>query len=44
MLSQSHDDGGLGLGTVATSGIFLITILAVVVYLTKTRKDVTEAA
>ncbi|WP_344314962.1 hypothetical protein [Fodinicola feengrottensis] len=44
LLSQSHDDGGLGLGTVATSGIFLITILAVVVYLTKTRKDVTEAA
>jgi uncharacterized membrane-anchored protein len=44
LLSQSHDDGGLGLGTVATSAIFLITILAVVVYLTKTKKDVTETA
>jgi uncharacterized membrane-anchored protein len=38
-LSQSRDDGGLGLGTVVTSGIFLIAILAVVVYLTVTGKD-----
>ncbi|GLX02337.1 membrane protein [Microtetraspora sp. NBRC 16547] len=38
-LSQSHDDGGLGLGTVATSGLFLATILCLVVYLSITRKD-----
>src|SRR3954469_21843548 len=31
-LSQSRDDGGLGLGTTATSGLFLLTILAIVVY------------
>ena len=39
-LSQSHDDGGLGLGTVITSAIFLIAILATVIYLTKTKEDV----
>ena len=39
-LSQSHDDGGLGLGTVITSIIFLIAILATVIYLTRTKKDV----
>ena len=39
-LSQSHSDGGLELGTVITSAIFLIAILATVIYLTKTRKDV----
>ena len=39
-LSQSHSDGGLGLGTVITSAIFLIAILATVIYLTKTKKDV----
>ena len=38
-LSQSHDDGGLGLGTIMTSAIFLIAILATVTYLTITRKD-----
>jgi uncharacterized membrane-anchored protein len=38
-LSQPRDNGGLGLGTVATSAIFLGTILAVVVYLTRTKKD-----
>jgi len=38
-LSQSSADGGLGLGTVITSGIFLITILIVVIYLTVTKKD-----
>ncbi|MGH3621440.1 MAG: COG4705 family protein [Sciscionella sp.] len=38
-LSQSHDDGGLGLGTVGTSAIFLITIVSMVTYLTKTRRD-----
>ena len=39
-LSQSHDDGGLGLGTVITSVIFLVAILATVIYLTITKKDV----
>jgi len=38
-LSQAKADGGLGLGTTATSGIFLVTILALVVYLTLTKKD-----
>ncbi|WP_407345065.1 hypothetical protein [Pengzhenrongella phosphoraccumulans] len=40
-LSQPRPDGGLGLGTVATSALFLVTILALVVYLTLTRKDAT---
>jgi uncharacterized membrane-anchored protein len=40
-LSQPTGDGGLGLGTVGTSAIFLVTILALVVYLTVTRKDLT---
>ena len=39
-LSQTHNDGGLGLGTVITSVIFLIAILATVIYLTMTKKDV----
>ncbi|MGE6363688.1 hypothetical protein ACQKD9_07585 [Bacillus paramycoides] len=39
-LSQPHDAGGLGLGTVGTSVIFLATILSLVIYLTKTKKDV----
>jgi uncharacterized membrane-anchored protein len=38
-LSQKHKDGGLGLGTVTTSALFLATILAVVIYLTVTKKD-----
>ena len=38
-LSQSHDDGGLGLGTVGTSVIFLIAILSIVIFLTITNKD-----
>ena len=40
-LSQPHGNGGLGLGTIATSALFLVTILAVVSYLTRTRKDAT---
>lgn len=32
-LSQSVDDGGLGLGPINTSVIFLVTILALVIYL-----------
>jgi uncharacterized membrane-anchored protein len=38
-LSQPADAGGLELGTVGTSAIFLVTILCLVIYLTKTRKD-----
>jgi uncharacterized membrane-anchored protein len=39
-LSQAKSEGGLGLGTVITSALFLITILIVVVFLTVTKKDV----
>lgn len=39
-LSQDLDNGGLGLGTVITSMIFLATILVTVIYLTITKKDV----
>jgi uncharacterized membrane-anchored protein len=39
-LSQPKDVGGLDLGTVVTSAILLTTILALVVYLAKTRRDV----
>jgi uncharacterized membrane-anchored protein len=42
-LSQPRADGGLGLGTTVTSVVFLLTILAVVVYLTVTRRDVIES-
>jgi uncharacterized membrane-anchored protein len=38
-LSQHRVDGGLGLGTTATSLLFLSAILTVVVYLTVTKKD-----
>jgi hypothetical protein len=41
-MSQATKDGGLGLGTTVTSVIFLGTILALVVYLTVTRRDVIE--
>jgi uncharacterized membrane-anchored protein len=40
-LSQARGDGGLGLGTVVTSALFLITILVVVIYLSVTKKDAT---
>jgi uncharacterized membrane-anchored protein len=40
-LSQAKADGGLGLGTTTTSLIFLATILALVVYLSVTRRDQT---
>jgi len=39
LLSQPKDNGGLGLGTIVTSAIFLIAILATTIYLTKTKKD-----
>ena len=41
-LASDKTDGGLGLGTTATSYIFLALILALVIYLTITRKDATE--
>jgi hypothetical protein len=40
-LAVARADGGLGLGTTATSVVFLVTILAVVAFLTVTRRDVT---
>ncbi len=43
-LSQPISDGGLDLGTILTSAIFLGTILMLVVYLTITRKDVLPPA
>jgi uncharacterized membrane-anchored protein len=42
-LASPKADGGLGLGTLGTSVLFLGTILAVVIYLTVTDKDRTEA-
>ncbi|MFA3841719.1 COG4705 family protein [Streptomyces aureus] len=41
-LSQPTGDGGLGMGTVVTSVLFLAVILGLVVYLSVTRKDVTQ--
>ncbi|PAZ17363.1 hypothetical protein CLM62_03035 [Streptomyces sp. SA15] len=41
-LSQPTGDGGLGLGTVVTSALFLTVILGLVVYLAVTRRDVIE--
>jgi uncharacterized membrane-anchored protein len=38
-LSQPRSEGGLALGTVLTSAIFLITILITVIYLSITRLD-----
>ena len=39
-LAQTRHDGGLGLGTTVTSVIFLALILALVVYLTLSKRDV----
>lgn len=41
-LSQPTADGGVGLGTVVTSALFLTVILGLVVYLAVTRKDATQ--
>ncbi|MBB5867517.1 putative membrane-anchored protein [Allocatelliglobosispora scoriae] len=38
-LSQSTDDGGLGLGNVATSAVFLLAIIATVTYLAISGRD-----
>ncbi len=42
LLSQARVDGGLGLGTVTTSALFLVTIVALVTHLTRTREEVIE--
>src|SRR4051812_4596984 len=42
-LSQSRHDGALGLGTTVTSAIFLLAIIAVVAFLTITKRDVSGA-
>jgi uncharacterized membrane-anchored protein len=43
-LASPRDEGGLGMGTLVTSTVFLAAILLVVAYLTRTRKDQTERA
>jgi uncharacterized membrane-anchored protein len=42
LLSSARKNGGLGLGTTVTSFVFLGAILAVVTFLTITKRDVTE--
>lgn len=42
--SQAPSDGGIGLGTVVTSAVFLMAILATVMYLAYTKKDVTKSS
>lgn len=39
LLSQPRSEGGLNLGTVGTSTLFLLAILGMVIYLTVTKKD-----
>ncbi|MEW2144114.1 hypothetical protein AB0869_15005 [Micromonospora vinacea] len=41
-LSQAPDDGGLGLGTVFTSALFVATMRGLVAYLSATRRDVSD--
>ncbi len=41
LLSQPHIHGGLGLGPTNTSAIFVVAILALVAYLTISKRDVT---
>src|SRR5581483_744433 len=43
-LSQSRENGGLGLGATVTSAVFLLAILAVVVFLAVTQRDVVADA
>jgi uncharacterized membrane-anchored protein len=40
LLSQATKDGGIGIGTTVTSAVFLSTIIALVIYLTISRRDV----
>jgi uncharacterized membrane-anchored protein len=44
LLSQPRSSGGLGLGTTVTSFIFLSAILVAVVFLSVTKRDVTETS
>jgi uncharacterized membrane-anchored protein len=41
-LASPRTDGGLGLGTFGTSALFLLTIIAVVTFLTRTHADRTD--
>ena len=41
-LSQPHRHGGLGLGTIKTSAVFLVVIFGLVAYLTVTKRDTPE--
>ncbi len=41
-LSQPGADGGLGIGAVQTNVLFLAAIASLVIYLSFTRKDITE--
>ena len=43
LLAQSKDLGGLGLGTTATSAVFLLAILGTVVYLTAVKPDISNS-
>ena len=38
-LTASHHDGGLGLGTIRTSAVFVVVIFGLVAYLTKSKID-----
>ncbi len=42
LLSQPTEYGGMGLGTIITSAIFLAAIVAIVAYMTKTREGTEE--
>jgi uncharacterized membrane-anchored protein len=44
LMSQTHSAGGLGLGTIWTSVVFLLAILALVTYLAMTKVDVTPTS
>lgn len=43
-LSKPGSEGGVGLGTMGTSALFLLAIVALVVYLSKTRRDLAPSA
>lgn len=44
LLSQPHENGGLGLGTVGTSAIFLTVIVALVFFMTRAQRPAAAAA
>jgi uncharacterized membrane-anchored protein len=44
LLSQSKDDGGLGLGATMTSVIFLLIIISLVIYLTVQKTKLVKVA